>query len=232
MKAFCMGRIRVAISEEESAMTDEKKREGTSKSEQEIRVNYENIDVADIMDQIKKKIAAQPKKDPEPPLVEADYVPYAAPPPEMLPEASGARAKIKTVLLKIMKPFSPLIRLLVLPVSHELTETVKTLDLTNKKLDYLSEKLHHDLFQLNESLNSRIEVVDRTVNERLDHAFDDIGRIKEYTKLLHSLSHNVVVEMTKLKIEEENLKIKARIMEKDFEFLGKREKALEDQALK
>jgi NADH/NAD ratio-sensing transcriptional regulator Rex len=70
------------------------------------------------------------------------------------------------------------------------------------------------------------------VNKRLDLAFDDIGRIKEYTKLLHSLSHNVVVEMTKLKIEEENLKIKARILEKDFEFLGKREKALEDQVLK
>jgi hypothetical protein len=38
--------------------------------------------------------------------------------------------------------------------------------------------------------------------------------------------------MTKLKIEEENLKIKARILEKDFEFLGQRERALEDQILK
>ncbi|MGB3863557.1 MAG: hypothetical protein WBF32_08905 [Candidatus Aminicenantaceae bacterium] len=213
-------------------MTDEKKRERKSEDERNIRIDYENIDVADIMDQIKKKIAAQPKKEPELPLVESDYVPYAAIPPEMPLEASGARSKIKALLLKIMKPFSPLIRLLVLPVSHELAETVKTLDLTNKKLDYLSEKLHHDLFQLNESLNSRIEVVDKAVNERLDLAFDDIGRIKEYTKLLHSLSHNVVVEMTKLKIEEENLKIKARILEKDFEFLGRREKALEDQVLK
>lgn len=220
------------MSEKESVMTDEKKRERKSEDERDIRIDYENIDVADIMDQIKKKIAAQPKKEPELPLVESDYIPYAAIPPEMPPEASGARSKIKALLLKIMKPFSPLIRLLVLPVSHELAETVKTLDLTNKKLDYLSEKLHHDLFQLNESLNSRIEVVDKAVNERLDLAFDDIGRIKEYTKLLHSLSHNVVVEMTKLKIEEENLKIKARILEKDFEFLGRREKALEDQVLK
>ena len=213
-------------------MTDEKKRENASENERDIKIDYENIDVADIMDQIKKKIAAQPKKEPELPLVESDYIPYATTPPEMPPEASGVRSKIKALLLKIMKPFSPLIRLLVLPVSNELAETVKTLDLTNKKLDYLSEKLHHDLFQLNESLNSRIEVVDKAVNERLDLAFDDIGRIKEYTKLLHSLSHNVVVEMTKLKIEEENLKIKARILEKDFEFLGRREKALEDQVLK
>ena len=220
------------MSEKESVMTDKKKREKGSEDERDIKIDYENIDVADIMDQIKKKIAAQPKKEPELPLIESDYIPYATTPPEMPPEASGVRSKIKALLLKIMKPFSPLIRLLVLPVSNELAETVKTLDLTNKKLDYLSEKLHHDLFQLNESLNSRIEVVDKAVNERLDLAFDDIGRIKEYTKLLHSLSHNVVVEMTKLKIEEENLKIKARILEKDFEFLGRREKALEDQVLK
>jgi hypothetical protein len=215
----------------ERAMTDEKKGERASEGGRDIKIDYDNIDVADIMDQIKKKIAAQPKKEPEPPLVESDYIPYAVSPPEMPPEASGVKSKIKALMLKIMKPFSPLIRLLVLPVSHELAETVKTLDLTNKKLDYLSEKLHHDLFQLNESLNSRIEVVDKTVNERLDLAFDDIGRIKEYTKLLHSLSHNVVVEMTKLKVEEENLKIKARILEKDFESLGRREKALEDQVL-
>jgi hypothetical protein len=184
------------------------------------------------MDQIKKRVAARPKKEPELPPAESGYVPYATKAPELPPEGSGARSKIKTLLLKIMKPFSPLIRLLVLPVSHELAETVKTLDLTNKKLDYLTEKLHHDLYQLNESLNSRIEVVNKAANERLDLAFDDIGRIKEYTKLLHSLSHNVVVEMTKLKIEEENLKIKARILEKDFEFLGQRERALEDQMLK
>ncbi|MGD8538550.1 MAG: hypothetical protein PVI66_07520 [Candidatus Aminicenantes bacterium] len=213
-------------------MTDEKKREQTSEEDQDIRIDYDNIDVADIMDQIKKRVATRPKKEPELHPMESDFVPYAAKAPEMPPEGSGARSKIKTLLLKIMKPFSPLIRFLVLPVSHELAETVKTLDLTNKKLDYLTEKLHHDLYQLNESLNSRIEVVHKAANERLDVAFDDIGRIKEYTKLLHSLSHNVVVEMTKLKIEEENLKIKARILEKDFEFLGQRERALEDQILK
>jgi hypothetical protein len=210
-------------------MADENKQNKLSEEKQDIKIDYEHIDVADIMDQVKKKIAAQPKKEPELPLVESDYSPYAATPPEMPQGASGAKSKIKAIMLKIMRPFAPLIRLLILPVSHELAETVKTLDLTNKKLDYLNEKLHHDLFQLNESLNSRIEIVDKTVNERLDLAFNDIGRIKEYTKLLHSLSHNVVVELTKMKIEKENLKIKARILEKDFEFLGRREKALEEQ---
>lgn len=213
-------------------MTDEKNRKKESEGIQDIKIDYENIDVGDIMDQIKKKIAAQPKKEPELPPVESDYVSYGATPPEMPPEASGTRTKIKALLLKIMKPFSPLIRLLILPVSHELAETIKTLDLTRKKLDYLSEKLDYDLSQLHKLMDGKLDRVDKTVNKRLDLAFDDIGRIKEYTKLLHSLSHNVVVEMTKLKIEEENLKLKARILEKDFEFLGQREKALEDQVLK
>lgn len=209
-------------------MTDEERSKRTSDEERRIHIDYENIDVADIMDQIKKKIASQPKKEPEPPVVESDYGPFVEAPPEMPPEASGTRTKIKALLLKIMKPFSPLIRLLVLPVSHELAETVKTLDYTRRELVYLYGKLDNELLQL----YGKLDRVDKTVNKRIDLAFDDIGRIKEYTKLLHSLLHNVVVEMTKLKIEEENLKIKARILEKDFEFLGQREKALEDQVLK
>lgn len=209
-------------------MTDEEKAEKTSEEERCINIDYENIDVADIMDQIKKKIASRPEREPEPPIGAFDDGPYAEAPPEMPPEASGTRSKVKFLLLKIMKPFSPLIRLLILPVSHELAETVKILDHTRRELVYLYGKLDYELSQL----YGKLERVDKTVNERIDLAFDDIGRIKEYTKLLHSLSHNVVVEMTKLKIEEENLKIRARILEKDFEFLGQREKALEDQALK
>ena len=54
----------------------------------------------------------------------------------------------------------------------------------------------------------------------------------EYTKLLHTLSHNIVVELSKLKIEEDRLKIETRIIEKDFEFLSKREKALEKEVFK
>lgn len=213
-------------------MTDEEKHEKKPEEEQEIQIDYESIDVADIMDQIKKRVAARPKKEPEIPLMESGSVPHAPTAPEIPPEDSGARSKIKSLLLKIMKPFSPLIKLLVLPVSHELTETVKVLDLTRKRLAYLSEKLDHDLSQLHTLMETKLDRVDKSVNKRLDLAFDDIGRIKEYTKLLHSLSHNVVVEMTKLKVEEENLKIKTRIIEKDFEFLGRREKALEDQILK
>lgn len=216
----------------ENLMTDTELKERKTDGEMGIRIDYENIDVADIMDQIKKKIASQPKKEPVQPALQSEYVPYAGAHPELPPEPRGARTKIKALLLKMMKPFSPLIKLLVLPVSHELAETVKTLDLTRRKLNYLSEKLDYDLSQLHTLMDSKLDRVDKTVNKRMNHAFDDIGRIKEYTKLLHSLSHNLVVELTKLKIEEETIKVKARILEKDFEFLGKRERALEEKVFK
>jgi hypothetical protein len=209
-------------------MTENKEHKRNNENKKEIKIDYENIDVADIMGQIKRKIAAQPKTNEVSPTQKKDFGPSPDPYFDMPPDEDKAKDRIKNLLLKIMKPFSPLIKLAILPVHHELTETVKKLDVTNRKLNYLREKLEHDLSSLNDTLNMKIDEVDIAVNKRLDLAFDDIGRIKEYTKLLHSLSHNLVVELTKLKIEEEALKIKSRILEKDFEFLGKREKALEE----
>jgi hypothetical protein len=58
-----------------------------------------------------------------------------------------------------------------------------------------------------------------------------LNTARENTKLLHTLAHNLVVELTKLRIEYETLKSKMRIMEKDFEVLGKREKALEKRVI-
>jgi hypothetical protein len=216
----------------EGPMPENKKHERNNENRKEIKIDYENIDVADIMDQIKRKIAAQSKTNVTPPAKKMDFGPSPDPYFDIPPDEDKAKDRIKNLLLKIMKPFSPLIKLAILPVHHELTETVKKLDVTNRKLNYLREKLDHDLFKLSDTLNVKIDDVDIAVNKRLDLAFDDIGRIKEYTKLLHSLSHNLVVELTKLKIEEENLKIKSRILEKDFEFLGKREKAFEEHLLK
>lgn len=152
--------------------------------EGQIKINYENIDVADIMSQIKRKIAKHPRKPQR--YVSTSQFPIA------LEEGFGVKMRIKKMLLKILTPFSPLIKLFVLPVYEELRETIQILDQTNKRLDH----------------------------------------IVEYTKLLHNLSHNMVVELSKLKIEEEDLKLKTRIMEKDFEFLGKRERALEKHLLR
>jgi hypothetical protein len=190
---------------------------------QDIQIDYENIDVEDIMDQIRSKIASQPKRPESPPVSKAGYAessPAFSPEPE---ESQGTKQKLKNLLLKIMKPFSPLIKLLVLPVHQEVRETFEKLHQTNKHLEFLGRK--HD--QLYQKVSERISELDRAVNTRLDLAYEDLNRAIEYIRLLHNLSHNLVVELTKLKIEEENLKVKTRILEKDFIFLGEREKAVE-----
>lgn len=178
-------------------MNKNKEEKGRKLKEGEIRIDYENIDVADIMDQIKKKAAQRPKKTKEELRREDFLTPASLLAVEL--EAPGAKAKAKRLLLKITRPFAPLIKLFVFPVYAEFREMVLILDQTNRRVDLLNQKLMS---------------------------------MMEYTKILHSLSHNIVVELSKLKIEEENLKLKTRIMEKDFAFLGKREKALEKQLLK
>jgi hypothetical protein len=164
-------------------MSQEKKER--AREDPAVEIDYDHIDVARIMDEIKKKIARQP--GPKRSFL-ADVE------PERLEEAQGLRKKIKRIMLKIMSPFSPLIKLLILPVYEEHRQTVLILDNANKKLDRL------------------IYITERE---------------REYIKLLHNLCHNLVVEISKLKIEEDVLKTKMQIMEKDFEFLGKRERALE-----
>ena len=138
-----------------------------------------------------------------------------------------------------MRPFAPLIKLLILPVQHEFMESVYRLDFTNKRLDHLNQKmelvlesLSGELYRSTDHLSTKIDDFNDAQNSRLDLAFHDLGRAIEYTKLLHSLSHNLVVEMSKLKIEEEDMKVKARILEKDFYFLNKRERELEKQVFK
>jgi hypothetical protein len=191
-------------------MTNKKK-----ERDEDIVIDYENIDVAEIMDQIRKKIATQPEK-PEPeefiPLEHSTSTGTSKPPPE---EPSGRKLKMKNFALKLMRPFSPFIKFLVLPVHQELRETIQNLYRTNQRLDFLERKTGEDFSRIHEEF--------QTVNRRLK----ELNRVREYVKLLHSLSHNIVVEMTKLKIEEENLKINTRVLEKDFEFIQRREKALE-----
>lgn len=160
---------------------------------EEISIDYENIDVADIMSQIKRRISSQQKSS-----LQGEYLDRKESslyPPEF--EAAGeARSKIINLLLRVMRPLTPLIKVLILPVYKELAE----------------------------NLARTTERTDRTTERSL--------RTKEYTKLLHSLTHNIIVELTKLKIEEENLKVKTRIIEKDLELLQKREKALEEKVFK
>ncbi len=195
---------------EERIMKKEKK----DKTE-EIKIDYENIDVADIMEQIREKIASQPHA-PEPSQTEGidySFPPASASAGREIP--GGPKEKAKAMLLKIMKPVSPLIKFLVFPVHQEVRNTIEILDRTNKNLETLWKK------------HNQVDPKIDAANQRIDLVFKDLNKAKEYIKLLHGLSHNLVVELTKLKIESENLKIKTRIMEKDFEYLGQKEKVLE-----
>jgi predicted transcriptional regulator len=190
---------------------ENKKKNGNN----DIKIDYENIDVSNIMDQIKEKIEKQPKIQKPERFEEAEYPgsPSSFPPKQEGPQNS--KPKIKKVLLKIMKPFAPVIKLMVLPVHQELRDTIEKLDHANKHLGFLQK---------------RQDQLDKKVDEwasRVGLVYTKLDKANDYIKLLHNLSHNIVVELTKLKIEEENLKLKTRIMEKDFEFLGQREKALE-----
>lgn len=202
--------------------------------ESPVLVDYDNLDVAAIMDQIKKRVAARPRPvfDEVPSFSAADDMSDALPLAPGGRAPVGAKGKAKRLLLKVMRPFGPLIKLAVLPVHEELRQTVETLHHTNMRLDYLFATVEKEFRRLNDVLNRRIDEVNEAVHRRMDIAFDDINLLKEYAKLLHNLSHNIVVELTKLKIEEETLKNKARILEKDFDHLGKREKALEREAFK
>lgn len=188
---------------------------------EDIRIDYDNIDVEDIMDQIKKRIASQPKSpEPEPsaqPAFAASPAPFPAPPEG----PSGKKAKLKKILSKLFKPISPLIKFLVFPVHQELKATIQNVYATNQRIDILERKVDENFAQVRRKLDE----VDKATIRRLE----ELNRVREHTQLLHNLSHNLVVELTKLKIEHENLKIKTRIMEKDFEFLGKREKTLESK---
>jgi len=272
-------------------MTNKKKQEKLeiNKDSSEIKIDYKNLDVTQIMSQIKQRIAKE-KENLE--LSGSDEMipePIAAGQFPEPPDDKGFKGKVKKILLKIMRPFSPVIKFLILPVHEEYLETARNLHWAHVRLDrldarldaafknlgiqsdalnnvnnrmdnlsdeinrYLSEvtKMGEELGEITKSINKRIDKVssntnkriDRVgervnkrldevsdkVNERVDMLYQNSGKAAEYIKLLHNLSHNMVVEMTKLKIEEEHLKLKTRIMEKDFEFVSRKEKALEEK---
>ena len=209
---------------------------------EKFNINYENPDVEDIMRQVREKI--DDKTSEKTPPVEATAAAQAEPRshvPQLTEPAWEPLpiSKTKKLLLKLAQPFAPLIKLLALPVHQELVETVHKLDFTNQRLDFLNRRLElalqslsQELYESSHGLNQKVDGFNDAVNQRLDKAFHDLGRTMEYTKLLHSLSHNIVVEMSKLKIEEEGLKVKTRIMEKDFENLYSKEQALEQKVFK
>jgi len=128
--------------------------------------------------------------------------------PEIPPSGLGPQGpvslkkRVKDKLLKGLAPFFPVMRLISLPLHEELNKT--------------NEKLHQ--------ASQRIDELTARLNQR------DIT--KEYVKLLHVMCHNLVLELTKLRIEHDTMKSKVQVLEKDFEFLGKREKILEQRLVR
>jgi hypothetical protein len=81
--------------------------------------------------------------------------------------------------------------------------------------------LHEDVAAVVRSLDAS--------NRRVDGYMRTLDRSVEYVKLLHLLNHNLVVELTKLRLEHESLKSRMRLMERDLEFLTKRERTVEER---
>jgi hypothetical protein len=185
-------------------MSQEKKKDKSDQSgpKTAVGIDYKNIDVARIMEGIKKSVTVPPLGGPRDVVQpsSASGVPASSSRGEEGPGGdTDRRQKIKRVLLKVMSPFSPLIKLMILPVYEE---------------------------------QRQIFLAIHTTNQRLDEKERELEKLREYTRLLHNLCHNLVVELSKLKIEEEMLKTKTQILEKDFEFMGKRESALEKEVFK
>ncbi len=212
------------------------------------RIDYDNIDVEDIMRQIKARSESEPAQKKEPQDSAGAEEP-ASPREELgvLPETEEdpgppPPGRVKSILLKLMRPFTPLIKLMILPVHRQLVEAVYHIDRTNRRLDRFDQDVSRELLQISRALTrleKRVDKFEQFTHESIDKTFRDLeqlfaetGRIKEYTKLIHALEHNLVVELTKLKIESDTLKVQSRIMEKDFVLLKKRERVLENKVFK
>lgn len=167
-----------------------------AQKEAPIRIDHDNVDVADIMDQIKRRIA---QKLPAPAGAAAADGPSGA-----VPVAPGGGRGLATRALRLLaRPFMPIVRPL----------------------------LDRFIVRVNMDVNVRIDQMNDRFNTNIDEVSRRLNTTQENTKLLHTLAHNLVLDLTKLRIEHEALKSKTRIMEKDFEALGKREKVLEKRMI-
>lgn len=109
----------------------------------------------------------------------------------------------KKILGKIRKIISPLTRFMIRPFLNDLKNLEVELHNQNK------EEIH-----------------------RLKELVPIVFQSKEYIKLLHNSMNNMIVELSKLKIEEELLKTKIKVMEDKVEFLENRERAVEKKLFK
>lgn len=213
-----------------------------------IPINYDNLDVAALMAEIKARAALRAVEEGGPeetaPVAETNLTADAGRPdddgpflgsyPDFPDDTPGGKSRIKRILLKLMRPFAPLMKLVILPINDDVVRAFRHLDYVNRRVDYYAAKSEHDLRRADRILAREMEGFSCDLQRVEKNAADELGKTRDRqavaadnVKLLHTLAHNTVVELTKLKIEHETLKNKIRVMEKDFETLGRRERALE-----
>jgi len=101
---------------------------------------------------------------------------------------------------------------------------------TERRMDDMQDRSDGRFDALQEQIDARFHEVRTEIDDfrdRLDQRLVDLDRSMDYVKLLYNLDHNLVVEMTKLRIEFETLKSKVRILEKDLDTQLQRERVLE-----
>lgn len=239
-----------------------------------VTIDYDKLDVSALMEQVKAAAAGAKVED-----VRADHdrtvpeavpgdEPFPPPPPDLsppppvdeAPPSTGPKAKVKRLILKLMRPFFPLIRLLGFPLHEDIRQTQRSLNATDKRLDHLEYQIAQRLTYLENRIDHRLRSLESRLDRRLDRLLQlqevhfeeklalaaqradkselrldlleerikDLDESMEYVRLLHNLGHNLVVELTKLRIELDTLKSKSGILEKDLDYLRARERALEE----
>jgi len=113
-------------------------------------------------------------------------------------EGTGIRGLIKKILIKIRSIFFPLIRFMTRPIYNELKQ-------------YTAERFNEN----------GAKIFDNEKSKQL------VFQSKEYIKLLHNSMNNLIVELSKQKIDAELLKTKIKVLEDKIEFLENRERAIE-----
>jgi hypothetical protein len=149
-----------AILREDSMSEPENK---SLREDESISIDYDRIDAASIMDQIKKKVARQ--KEEKGVEVSAEPVPdiqfsFEASPSQ---EPPGLKKRVKAKLVKMLRPLFPFLRVLALPVHEDLMKVVASLHETNRRIDQLDQRCT----QINNTLGEKIGEVSSDLNAAL-----------------------------------------------------------------